>query len=69
MFAKLASSRIALFFQTYYILYEETNCNRKKNSSPWILIEDIHYDPLMMSQKEAPRKHPWVLPRKVAYLV
>ena len=37
----------------------------------------IHYDLLMMSQKEAPRKHPgstqeapmgtsWVLPRKVA---
>ena len=31
--------------------------------------ENIHYDPLMMSQKEAPRKHPCVLPRKVAYLV
>ena len=29
---------------------------------------NIHYDPLMMSQKEAPRKHP-VLSRKVAYLV
>ena len=29
----------------------------------------IHYDPLMMSQKEAPRKHPWVLPRKVAKMV
>ena len=29
----------------------------------------VHYDPLMMSQKEAPTKHPWVLPRKVAYLV
>ena len=23
----------------------------------------------MMSQKEAPRKHPWVLPRKVAKMV
>ena len=21
----------------------------------------LHYDPLMMSQKEAPRKHPWAL--------
>ena len=29
----------------------------------------IHDDPLMMSQKEAPRKHPCVLPRKVVYLV
>jgi hypothetical protein len=29
----------------------------------------IHYDPLIMSQKEAPRKHPWVLLRKVAYSV
>ena len=30
---------------------------------------NIHYDPLMMSQKEAPRKHPWVLARKVAKMV
>ena len=29
----------------------------------------MHDDPLMMSQKEAPRKHPLVLPRKVACLV
>ena len=29
----------------------------------------VHYGPLMMSQKEAPRKHPWALPRKVVYLV
>ena len=29
----------------------------------------VHYDPLMMSQKEAPKKHPWVLPRKVAIMV
>ena len=29
----------------------------------------LDYDPLMMSQKEAPRKHPLVLSRKVAYLV
>ena len=30
---------------------------------------DIHYALLMTSQKESPRNHPWVLPRKVAYLV
>jgi hypothetical protein len=30
---------------------------------------EIHYDPLMRSQKEAPRKHPWVLSRKVAKMV
>ena len=29
----------------------------------------IHYDPLMMSQKESPRNHPWVLPKRVASLV
>ena len=29
----------------------------------------IHYDPLMMQQKEARRKHSWVLPKKVAFLV
>ena len=29
----------------------------------------IHYDPLMMQQKEARRKHPCVLPKKVAFLV
>ena len=33
------------------------------------LLKYIHYDPLMMSQKEAPRKHPWVLPRKVGKMV
>ena len=30
---------------------------------------DIQYDPLMMQQKEARRKHPCVLPKKVAFLV
>ena len=29
----------------------------------------IHFDPLMVSRKEAPRKHPWVLPRKAAKMV
>ena len=28
-----------------------------------------HYDLLMMSQKESPRNHPWVLPRKVDKIV
>ena len=32
-------------------------------------IGQIHYDPLMMQQKEARRKHTWVLPKKVAFLV
>ena len=32
-------------------------------------IKYIHYDPLMMSQKEAPRRHPWVLHGKVAKMV
>ena len=34
---------------------------------PFLL--DIYYDPLMMSQKESPRKHTWVLPRKVAKMI
>ena len=38
-------------------------------SLSWDFMLDINYDPLMMSQKEAPRKHPGVFPRKVAYLV
>ena len=29
----------------------------------------VHYAPLMMSQKESPRNHPWVLPKRVASLV
>ena len=29
----------------------------------------IHYDPIMMSQKESPRNHPGVLPKNVACLV
>ena len=29
----------------------------------------IHYDLLMMQQKEARRKHAWVLPRKVGKMV
>ena len=32
-------------------------------------IHYIHYAPLMMSQKESPRNHPWVLPKRVASLV
>ena len=31
--------------------------------------KQIQYDPLMMQQKEACRKHPCVLPKKVAFLV
>ena len=34
-----------------------------------ILGTYLHYDPLRMSQKEAPRKHPCVLSRKVAKVV
>ena len=29
----------------------------------------VHYDPLMMQQKEARRKHTCVLPKKVAFMV
>ena len=36
---------------------------------PLIKLVEIHYDPLMMQQKEARRKHPWVLPKKVAFLL
>ena len=32
-------------------------------------IHKLHYDPLMMQQKEPRRKHPCVLPKKVAFLV
>ena len=35
----------------------------------WLIWRVIHYDPLMMSQKESPMNHPRVLPRKVAYSV
>ena len=38
------------------------------NQSKWI-FKNIHYAPLMMSQKESPRNHPWVIPKKVACLV
>ena len=38
-------------------------------SSSSYYIYHVHYDPLMMSQKEAPRKHPSMLPRKVANMV
>ena len=31
--------------------------------------KNIHYAPLMISQKESPRNHPWVLPKIVASLV
>ena len=34
-----------------------------------LLLKLIQYDPLMMQQKEARRKHPCVLPKKVAFLV
>jgi hypothetical protein len=34
-----------------------------------LLVQNIHYDPLMKSQKEAPRKHPYVLPRQLAKIV
>ena len=34
-----------------------------------VRVENVHYDLLMMSKKEAPRKHTWVLPRKVAKMV
>ena len=39
-------------------------CIRTAFQAQYIYIY-IYYDPLIMSQKEAPRKHPWVLPRKV----
>ena len=32
-------------------------------------LKYIHYAPLIMSLKESPRNHPWVLPKKVASLV
>ena len=32
-------------------------------------VSIIHYDQLMMQQKEARRKHTWVLPRKVGKMV
>ena len=34
-----------------------------------VRTQNIHYDLLQMSEKEVTRKHPWVLPGKVAYLV
>ena len=46
--------------------------NTTENHTPNSIFnynQSIHYYPLMMSQKEEPRKHPWVLPRKVAKMV
>ena len=34
-----------------------------------VYLFHIQYDPLMMQQKEARRKHTCVLPKKVAFLV
>ena len=42
---------------------------KNMNKSVSTLFADIHYDPLMMSQKEAPMCASWVLPRKVAKMV
>ena len=46
--------------------------HKKINPKAELPSENIHYDPLMMSQKEAPRKNlgaSWVLPRKVAKII
>ena len=32
-------------------------------------VHIVHYALLMMSKKESPRNHPWVLPKRVASLV
>ena len=34
-----------------------------------LFVMNLHCDPLMMQQKEARRKHPCLLPKKVAFLV
>ena len=34
-----------------------------------ICLTNLHYNPLMIQQKEARKKHPWVLSKKVAFLV
>ena len=50
----------------------DVNKNHQKgppNNCKATIQRKIQYDPLMMSQKEAPRKHPWVLSRKVAKMV
>ena len=49
-----------------YVPWEEKNSTHQLTI---LITMYIHYDPLVMSKKEAPRKHPLVLTRKVAYLV
>ena len=44
--------------------HQATNCGTAKGH-----IHKLHYDPLMMQQKEARRKHTCVLPKKVAFEV
>ena len=39
------------------------------NQTIVLVIFDYNFKILLMSQKEAPKRHPWVLPRKVAEMV
>ena len=57
----------ANFFRaTFFVFCEPLNSQQGLAKPPpenkWAFRTYVHYAPLMMSQKESPRNHPWVLP-------
>ena len=54
--------------QIKYVL-AQIHATQKNTHFDIFMSQYIHYAPLMMAQKESPRNHPWVIPKKVACLV
>ena len=40
--------------------FDDNTIKRNSRETSKAFQSHLHYDPLMMSQNEAPRKHPWV---------
>ena len=55
--------------ETWFLKNREVGFLYNFSFSNLKLINKLHYDPLMMQQKEPRRKHPCVLPKKVAFVV
>ena len=81
--SRAAATKAALFFSSFQsttrsviahsimVLYFDPKCMNWLRTclQEQSLYENIHYNPLMMSQKEEPMGASWVLPRKVAEMV
>ena len=81
--SRAAATKAALFFSSFQsttrsviahsimVLYFDSKCMNWLSTclQEQSLYENIHCDPLMMSQKEEPMGASWVLPRKVAEMV